>query len=202
MGIYPVILCAIPAWQGVSRFSLAVDDASCAMMYAHTDFCRETMADHACRKRKILSEIDENKQVCAPKTPKRSPYGSGKKSRTKQLASARRERENKRNKDENSNNNNNSVDTMDVPRGLPTQPATPGPLSATSSSNGSVPTPSNGSVPTPSSNGSVSTPSSADCSLVKGASESTSGYKIRAMKLATGDVKTTKGKSISSAILK
>ena len=41
-----------------------------------------------------------------------------------------------------------------------------------------------------------STPSPPDCSLVKGESESTSGYKIRAMKLATGsgDVKTTKGK--------
>ena len=141
------------------------------------------MACQEGEKRKILQEISDNSEEKTPKRSKTTPFGSGKKSRSRQLAAARRKPAECRKNDENYNNNNGQNEdttTTDFP-------ATPGPLLASTSSNGFVSTTST-SRPI----ASDGTPY-VDCFLVKGPTECSSGFKLRVLKLATGDIETTKG---------
>ena len=117
------------------------------------------MACQEGEKRKILQGISDNSEEKTPKRSKTTPFGSGKKSRSRQLAAARRKSAECRKNDENLQYNNNNGQNEDTTTDFP---ATPGPLLASTNSNGSVSTPST-SRPT----ASDGTPS-VDCSLVKG----------------------------------
>ena len=135
------------------------------------------MASSGDKKRKILQEISDNSCETSPKTPKRSQmkrtFSKKTGKRAKQLSEARRKAALAKKAGENVNNNSSIVSSLST--------------QAESTETDFV------ADPTTAKPTSSAEPPSADCSLVKGPSECSSEYKLRVMKLATGDIETTKG---------